>query len=63
MVQTIYVEKMILPGEVGFLSAWWYNVLFLYASGSVLIAARLNDAILREVSEDAVLDSWRKASE
>lgn len=62
-IQTNYVEKMILPGEIGFLSAWWYNVLFLYASGTVLIAARLNDAILCEVSEDSILDSWRKASE
>lgn len=62
-IQTIYLEKMILPGETGFLSAWWYNVLFLYASGTVLIAGRLNDAILQEVSEDLVLDAWRKASE
>ncbi|RDW80270.1 hypothetical protein BP6252_04908 [Coleophoma cylindrospora] len=45
------------------LSPWWYNVLFLYTSATVLIAARLSPLILAEVSEESVLDMFRKAME
>jgi hypothetical protein len=42
-------------------SAWWYNVLYLYTSATVLIAARLSSEILADVSEDAVLEAWHTA--
>lgn len=48
---------------MGYLSAWWYNVLFLYTSATVLIAARLSPSILAEVSEESILDRWHKAVE
>lgn len=45
----------------GLLSAWWYNILFLYTSSTILIAARLSSAILSEISETAILQSWQNA--
>lgn len=48
-------------GEIGHVDFWWYNVLFLYTSATVLIAARLSRDIQAEVSEDSLLDSWRTA--
>ncbi|KAK5229845.1 hypothetical protein LTR96_003457 [Exophiala xenobiotica] len=50
-------------GAMGDLAAWWYNILFLYASATVLIAARLSPFILAELSEAAIFDSWRQAIE
>lgn len=48
-------------GGMDFCAAWWYNVLYLYTSATVLIAARLAPAILADVSEDSILDRWHKA--
>lgn len=62
-IEIIHREKRILPGKVGFLSAWWYNILFLYASATVLVAANFNNAIMCEISADLVFDALRKASE
>lgn len=62
-IETIYREKGKRVGDVGSLSAWWYNVLFLYTAATVLIAARLSSPILAEVSEESILDGWRKAME
>lgn len=42
---------------------WWYNVLYLYTSATVLIAARLSTVILAEVGEDSILNAWQKAVE
>ncbi|KIX94735.1 uncharacterized protein Z520_09425 [Fonsecaea multimorphosa CBS 102226] len=50
-------------GDIGNLAAWWYNVLYLYTSATVLIAARLSPTILVDVSEESILDGWRKAME
>lgn len=48
-------------GAMTDLVAWWYNVLFLYTSATVLIAARLSPFILTEISETAIFESWGKA--
>lgn len=42
-------------------SAWWYNILYVYTAATILVASRLAPAILLEVSEELVLDGWRKA--
>ncbi|OQU98530.1 Fungal specific transcription factor domain-containing protein [Cladophialophora immunda] len=49
------------PGAVADLAEWWYNVLYLYSSATVLIAARLSPFILAEISEAAIFDSWQQA--
>lgn len=60
-VDIIYMEEETLNEGPYFLSAWWYNVLFLYASATVLIAARLSPDVLNEIPEEKILDSWHKA--
>ena len=62
-IDTIYRGKAANAGDVGHLSAWWFNVLFLYSSATVLIAARLSPSVRADVSEESILDSWRKAVE
>lgn len=47
--------------QSGLLSAWWYNILFLYTSSTILIAARLSSAILSEIPEPTILQSWQNA--
>ena len=47
----------------GHLAAWWYNVLFLYISATVLIAARLSPFVLGEITEAVIFDSWRQVME
>lgn len=49
--------------NTGHLAAWWYNVLFLYISATVLIAARLSPLLLAEISEAVIFDSWRQVME
>ncbi|OAP64278.1 hypothetical protein AYL99_00250 [Fonsecaea erecta] len=63
VIHIIYQERGHNAGDVGSLAAWWYNVLYLYTSATVLIAARLSPAILVDVSEESILDGWRKAME
>ncbi len=60
-IDTIRKEKGLVPGETNFCAAWWYNVLYLYTSAAVLIAARLAPAVLADVGEDVVLDGWQAA--
>ncbi|KAK5032535.1 hypothetical protein LTS07_003943 [Exophiala sideris] len=60
-INTIHRERGESAGDIGFLAAWWYNVLYIYTSATVLIAARLSPAILADVSEESILDGWRKA--
>ena len=60
-IDTIRKERGSSAGETDFCAAWWYNVLYLYTSATVLIAARLSPAILAEVSEESVLDGWHEA--
>jgi hypothetical protein len=62
-IDTIHKRDTTGSSEVGSLSAWWYNVHYLYTSTTVLIAARLSPSILAEVSEQSVLDGFRKATE
>lgn len=60
-IDIVHQEEDVLIEEPYYLSAWWYNVLFLYTSATVLIAARLSPDILNEVPEEKILESWRKA--
>lgn len=60
-IDTIHTRETASPGETQSLSVWWYNVLFLYTSATVLIAARLSPSILSEISEESILDRWHKA--
>jgi hypothetical protein len=60
-IDTIRKERGSNAGEIGFCDPWWYNVLYLYTSAKVLIAARLSPAILADVSEEAVLNGWQTA--
>lgn len=62
-IDTVYTHKPGTPGDMGPLAPWWWNVLFLYTAATVLIAARLSPATLAEVSEESVLDRWKKAVE
>ncbi|KAJ9615172.1 hypothetical protein H2200_001246 [Cladophialophora chaetospira] len=62
-IDTIHKAKGSGVGELNFCSAWWYNVLYLYTSATVLIAARLSPAVLADVSEESVLSGWRIAME
>lgn len=62
-IDTVYNQRASRVEDVGSLSSWWYNVLFLYTSATVLIAAQLSPSILSELSEASILDSWRKAME
>jgi hypothetical protein len=45
----------------GFIAAWWYNVLFVYSAATVLVAARVRPLWQSEISEAAILQSWRRA--
>ena len=51
------------PNDVGPLAAWWFNVLFIYTAATVLVAARLRSALVSEISEDAIAQSWQHAIE
>ncbi|KAJ5970093.1 uncharacterized protein N7479_000011 [Penicillium vulpinum] len=50
-------------GTGGPLPAWWYNILYVYTSATVLIAGRLCSAILAEVKEISIVQSWDYALE
>ncbi|PYH96647.1 putative C6 transcription factor [Aspergillus ellipticus CBS 707.79] len=50
-------------GSPGPLPAWWYNILYVYTAATVLIAGRLCPAILEEVTEVAITQSWNYALE
>jgi len=43
------------------LAPWWYNVLFLYTSATVLLAARLSPSIVSELSEESIVEGCQKA--
>ena len=60
-IDTIRRERGASIGDNNFCAAWWYNVLYLYSSATVLIAARLAPAILNDVSEESVLAAWQTA--
>ena len=51
------------PNDIGPLAAWWFNVLFIYTAATVLVAARLRSAIVSDISEDAIAQSWQHAIE
>ncbi|PWY91705.1 C6 transcription factor [Aspergillus sclerotioniger CBS 115572] len=48
-------------GSSGPLPAWWYNILYVYTAATVLIAGRLCPAVLDEVTEAAMSQSWDSA--
>ncbi|KEF63060.1 uncharacterized protein A1O9_01036 [Exophiala aquamarina CBS 119918] len=60
-IDVVYAEEATLNEGSYYLSAWWYNVLFLYTSATILIAARLSPDILTEIPERKILESWHKA--
>jgi hypothetical protein len=62
-IDTVYKERGASNGEADNTSAWWYNVLYLYTSATVLIAARLSSHILAQIHEDSILDRLNKAME
>lgn len=62
-INTIWTHKSDSVHDVGSLSAWWYNILFLYTSATVLIAARLSPSILADVPEDSIVRDWCRACE
>ncbi|KAF1986363.1 hypothetical protein K402DRAFT_355696 [Aulographum hederae CBS 113979] len=45
-------------GHVGNLAEWWYNIMYIYTAATILVAARLNQSITSDVSEDSIMDSW-----
>ncbi|CAI7625149.1 unnamed protein product [Penicillium bialowiezense] len=61
-IQLIY-NNVPTDGTGGPLPAWWYNVLYVYTSATVLIAGRLCSAILAEVTADSITQSWNQALE
>ncbi|XRM42332.1 hypothetical protein ABZX51_005556 [Aspergillus tubingensis] len=56
-------SNMPADGSSGPLPAWWYNILYVYTAATVLIAGRLCPAILEEVTEAAITQSWENALE
>ncbi|CAG8365171.1 unnamed protein product [Penicillium salamii] len=61
-IQLIY-NNVPTDGTGGPLPAWWYNVLYVYTSATVLIAGRLCSEILAEVREESITQSWNQALE
>jgi hypothetical protein len=59
----IYREDVANAGKVGSLAAWWDNVLYVYTSATILIAARLSTSLLADVPEESLFDGLRKAVE
>ena len=43
-----------------FLPAWWYSIFYLYTAATVLVAARLQPAIIAEVSEKTIMGGWHR---
>ena len=62
-INTVWNQKSASLHDVGNLSAWWYNILYLYTSATALIAARLSPSIIAEVPEDSIVSDWYKALE
>lgn len=62
-INTVWAHKSDSIHDVGSLSAWWYNILFLYTSATVLIAARLSPTILADVPEESIVSDWCRACE
>lgn len=61
VIDTIHIGEAASSDSTEMLSVWWYNVLFLYTSATVLIAARLSPSILAETTEESILERWNKA--
>ncbi|KAF9894109.1 hypothetical protein FE257_009082 [Aspergillus nanangensis] len=46
----------------GLLSAWWYNILFVYSAATALLAARLHSSLLESgISWESISVSWDRA--
>lgn len=43
------------------MSEWWYNIMYIYNAGTVIIAARILPAISNEISATTLERTWRKA--
>ena len=42
-------------------ASWWYNVFYVYAAATVLIAAKLDVSIVSELNEESLNKSWKQA--
>jgi hypothetical protein len=62
-IDIIYREEVADAGKVRSVAAWWDNVLYVYTSATILIAARLSTSVLADVSEESLFDGLRKAVE
>jgi hypothetical protein len=60
-IDIIFREEVADAGKVGSLAAWWDNVLYVYTSATILIAARLSTSVLADVLEESLFDGLRKA--
>lgn len=41
------------------LPAWWYSIFYIYTAAAVLVAARLHDSIIAEITEQVITHAWR----
>ncbi|KAJ4983632.1 fungal specific transcription factor [Stagonosporopsis vannaccii] len=61
MIDLDYSTRPSDAGSIGFTSAWWHNVLYIYSAATVLVAARLSPSILSEIPEESISQSWSRA--
>jgi hypothetical protein len=40
------------------LPGWWYSVFYLYTAATVLVAARLHEAVKQEIGEGVIIRTW-----
>lgn len=40
------------------LPSWWYNIFYIHTAATVLLAARLQESIVSEVTESAINNAW-----
>ncbi len=50
-------------GEVGAVDAWWFNIMCLFSCATCLVAARLLEQILIDVSPNEIVASWLECLE
>lgn len=62
-IDIIFRDDDVGASNVGSLSPWWDNVLYVYTSATILIAARLSTSVLAEIPARSLSDRLRKAVE
>lgn len=61
-IDTIHLREAVHTNKIKDLSAWWYNVIYLYKSATVLIAGSLCPSVMIEISEASIHESFHKAT-